>query len=380
MYLPDGRALRMIVIPFSLGGVLFAFEDMTSSLALERSFNTLSAVQRAMLNNLSEAIAVFGQDGRLKLYNPAYLKLLEMDEQYASNSPHISDILESKKYLFHVQDSNWINVKNDLISSLYEREFQRTILKMSNDMVIYRNVAPLPDGATLITYMNNSDLVKCQASLNEKKMIINDLFLCQHQFIMSVDKKFHFLHSKLQQEFKKSNIDNINNIDQVFKEIEAQQNEMLSVSEVNLSSINNNSSVIDVNQLIDQSIKKIQNNINVEDIIFSFSDNYHCSMIANHSRINMILDKIFQYVIELTDKAANLHVEVSNDDQKLIVTLIITNSKIIQNALEQKFLLIQSILEVYSEKLLLFCNQDGFKLVLYLSQFQVNQVLEHNAQ
>lgn len=72
LHLPDGRTLSMSVSPHPLGGLIFAYEDVTDRLALERSYNTLIEVQRATLDNLFEAIAVFGSDGRLKLHNPAY--------------------------------------------------------------------------------------------------------------------------------------------------------------------------------------------------------------------------------------------------------------------------------------------------------------------
>lgn len=152
MYLPDGKCLRIIIIPFASGGLLFAFEDITSHLTLERSINSLNAVQRAILNSLSEGIAVFGQDGKLKLYNMAYLKLFDINEQYAAAAPHIADILESRKDFLDVPEQNWANAKNDLISSLYEREFQKTVIKMNDGRIIYGNIVPLPDGATLITY------------------------------------------------------------------------------------------------------------------------------------------------------------------------------------------------------------------------------------
>ena len=53
-YLPDGTELRVIVVPHALGGILFAYEDITDRLAMERSYNTLVAVQKETLDNLKE--------------------------------------------------------------------------------------------------------------------------------------------------------------------------------------------------------------------------------------------------------------------------------------------------------------------------------------
>ena len=69
MHLPDGSTLRRVIYPHPLGGLQCVYEDMTDWLALERSCNTLIAVQRETLGHLAEAVAVFGTDSRLRLFN-----------------------------------------------------------------------------------------------------------------------------------------------------------------------------------------------------------------------------------------------------------------------------------------------------------------------
>ena len=64
-HLPDGKTLRVMITPHPLGGLLFTWEAVTASLALKRSFNTPIAVQKETLDNLCEAVAVIGGDGRL---------------------------------------------------------------------------------------------------------------------------------------------------------------------------------------------------------------------------------------------------------------------------------------------------------------------------
>jgi len=43
MYLPNGKALRFLIIPRPTGGLMIIFEDVTSTLELESSYNTLIA-------------------------------------------------------------------------------------------------------------------------------------------------------------------------------------------------------------------------------------------------------------------------------------------------------------------------------------------------
>ena len=71
LHLPDGSTLRYVVLPHPFGGLQFMSQDVTDRYTLERSYSTLTAVQRATLDNLFEAVAVFGADGRLKLSLPS---------------------------------------------------------------------------------------------------------------------------------------------------------------------------------------------------------------------------------------------------------------------------------------------------------------------
>jgi len=70
-HLPDSRTIRVVTTPNPQGGVTYLFDDVTESLQLARRFDALIRVQRETLDNLAEAVAVFGSDGRLRLHNPA---------------------------------------------------------------------------------------------------------------------------------------------------------------------------------------------------------------------------------------------------------------------------------------------------------------------
>src|SRR5690606_24909943 len=70
--LPDGRTLRVVRQPHPLGGVLLLFSDITGELDLRSRYNAQIQVQRATLDKLNDAVAVFGSDGRLRLHNEAF--------------------------------------------------------------------------------------------------------------------------------------------------------------------------------------------------------------------------------------------------------------------------------------------------------------------
>ncbi len=183
-YLPDGKALRVIAIPHALGGILFAYEDVTDRLALERSYNTLIAVQRETLDNLHEGVAVFGEDGRLKLSNPGYLMMWNLESEFASSEPHICEIVEKCKHLFASEE--WENFKNRNIEQLQTRDFISRRIERSDGKVIDWRKVPLPDGATLVTYLDITDSTLVERSLRERNEALQEADKLKTEFLANV--------------------------------------------------------------------------------------------------------------------------------------------------------------------------------------------------
>ncbi|KAA6205425.1 MAG: PAS domain-containing protein [Candidatus Tokpelaia sp.] len=90
--LPDGRTLRVVANPHPQGGVTWLFDDLTEKLALQARYNTLIRMQGEVLDNLSEGVAVFGSDGRLRLANPAFAGLWHLPANLAIEGTHIEKI------------------------------------------------------------------------------------------------------------------------------------------------------------------------------------------------------------------------------------------------------------------------------------------------
>lgn len=183
-YLPDGKALRVIAIPHALGGILFAYEDVTDRLALERSYNTLIAVQRETLDHLHEGVAVFGEDGRLKLYNPGYLELWNLPADFAQTEPHIRELIERCQSLF-VYD-NWESFRARHIDDIQTRELRAKQIERTDGKVLDWRKVPLPDGATLITYLDITDSTLVERSLRERNEALQEADELKTEFLANV--------------------------------------------------------------------------------------------------------------------------------------------------------------------------------------------------
>lgn len=183
-YLPDGRTLRVIAISHALGGVLFAYEDVTDRLALERSYNTLIAVQRETLDHLHEGVAVFGEDGRLKLYNPTYLQLWQIDDEWAATGPHINDIVDRVRTLYIFD--NWDAFKAGRIAQIQSRKVEKYRVERKDESIIDCSTVPLPDGQTLITYIDMSDSIVVERSLRERNDALQEADRLKSEFLANV--------------------------------------------------------------------------------------------------------------------------------------------------------------------------------------------------
>ena len=185
LHLPDGSTIRHVVLPHPFGGLQFMSQDVTDRYTLERSYSTLTAVQRATLDNLFEAVAVFGADGKLKLSNPGFATLWELDQEQLDGEPHIADITELSRKLID-DGEDWENYKTHHIARISERARSAMRLQRRDGKVLDCTYVPLPDGATLITYMDITDSFQVERALRDRAQALETADRLKSEFIANV--------------------------------------------------------------------------------------------------------------------------------------------------------------------------------------------------
>ena len=151
MHLPDGRTLRAVAYPMPSGGLSFGYDDVTDQLDLESANNARDAVYRASLENLSEAIAVFGSDGRLKFWNPAFARLWDLGGAGPIAGTHVNDFVEATRPLA-APGGDWDTKKAQILSAMTRREVTRDAIECADGRRLEFVNTPLPDGGVLIAY------------------------------------------------------------------------------------------------------------------------------------------------------------------------------------------------------------------------------------
>jgi signal transduction histidine kinase len=164
-HLPDRRTLRVITTPSPEGGVAYLFDDVTERLDLERRFDSLIRVQSETLDNLSEGVAVFASDGRLRLYNPAFAGMWKLAPSALAERPHIEAVIAACRP--HGDEGTWQALRG-AVTGLENREPMSRRIERRDGSVIDCATVPLPDGATLVTFQDVTDTVNVERALRER--------------------------------------------------------------------------------------------------------------------------------------------------------------------------------------------------------------------
>jgi signal transduction histidine kinase len=165
-YLPDGRALSIVTTPNPEGGVTYLFDDVTESLELARRFDGLIRVQRETLDNLVEAVAVFGSNGRAQLFNPAFAKMWKLSPEALQERPHIETVETWCRPLFD-DGPTWQTLRG-AITGIENRVSVPLKLERNDGSVLDCMTMPLPDGATMLTFQDITDTENVERALRER--------------------------------------------------------------------------------------------------------------------------------------------------------------------------------------------------------------------
>lgn len=180
-HLPDGRDLHVMAAQRPDGGVTYLYKDETERLALESRYNALIGVQTETLNSLKEGVAVFGTDGRLKLHNSAFAAIWKLSRPQLDEKPHIDEFIRVTQVL-HGEMSTWKEISR-AVTSFEEREpLEGQMVRPDNSVIDYA-VTPLPDGGTLLTFVDVTDSKRYERALIDRNEALVTADKLKNQFI-----------------------------------------------------------------------------------------------------------------------------------------------------------------------------------------------------
>jgi signal transduction histidine kinase len=184
-YLPDGRTLRVVINPNPQGGVTYLFDDVSERFHLESQFNALTRVQSETLDSLKEGVGVFGTDGRLKFFNPAFANLLNVDANLLNDKPHIDRLAELCS-LFADRGSFFADIRSMVVGLSDQRTGLEGRISCRDGAVFDCTAQPLPDGATLLTFTDTTASVNVERALKERNQALIEAEKLRNDFVHHV--------------------------------------------------------------------------------------------------------------------------------------------------------------------------------------------------
>lgn len=182
-HLPDGRILHVFSEQRPDGGVTHLYVDESERFALESSYNALIDVQRETLDSLQEGVVVFGTNGRIKLHNRAFAQIWKLQrEALTLRPPHIDELIALVRVLYD-EPRTWRRLSRAVTTFSDQRDaIEGQMVRPDNSVIDYA-ATPLPDGGTLITFVDVTDSKRYERALLERNEALVAADRLKNQFI-----------------------------------------------------------------------------------------------------------------------------------------------------------------------------------------------------
>ncbi len=187
--LPDGTHLRLLAQPSPDGGLLLIFEDRTEQAQLASARDTLLRVRTATFDNLFEAIAVFGADGKLSIWNRRFGEIWAVDEDVLAKHPRFDELLSLLSK--HLKKASHVSVLRELLQmTISSREQRRSQMHFADGRVFQLSTVPLPDGNALIAMIDVTDSVQVEHALRERAGALAEADAIKGRFLANMSYEF----------------------------------------------------------------------------------------------------------------------------------------------------------------------------------------------
>jgi signal transduction histidine kinase len=183
-HLPNGQTVRVIANPHPKGGLTWVFENLTERIDLESRYKTLMRVQGETLDHLAEGVAVFAADGKLQLTNPAFSRFWELGDLLDEENIHISRIAAACRERFGDEEP-W-NYFAGLVTGFADDRADESGRCSLSDTILSWMVAPLPNGQTMITFVDVTDSDQVERALRDRNEALERTAQLRSRFVHHV--------------------------------------------------------------------------------------------------------------------------------------------------------------------------------------------------
>ncbi len=328
-HIKDGRVVHVWGERRPDGGVTYFYDDRTESLALERRYVALSRVQGETLNSLKEGVAVFGPDGRLKLFNSAFAQIWRMSLRQLASTPHIDEFVTNARILFD-DGQTWETITKAVTAINTGREqLDGQMVRPDNSVIDYA-ATPLPDGAMLLTFADVTDVRRYERTLQERNEALEAADRLKNQFIGHVSYELRtpltniigfgeLLASPLMGELNVRQKEYLGHIAQELKSLLSIIDDILDLATIDAGSLELRLSVIKPSDIIDATILALRERAVSADLTIDVAlDQQDRTFEADEARVRQILYNLMSNAIGFSKPGGGVKLECWREDGYII--------------------------------------------------------------
>jgi signal transduction histidine kinase len=330
-HLPDGRALRVVTTPNPQGGVTYLFEDVTERLDLVRRYDALIRVQGETLDNLAEAVAVFGSDGRLRLHNPAFASMWQLAPDALSDRPHIETVIDRCRPL-HGDETLWKRLRTK-VTAIEGRDSVTGRIERGDGSVIDLATVPLPDGATLVTFLDVTDTINVERALRERNEALETADALKVDFVHHVSYELrspltniigftHFLGEPSTGPLNSKQLEYLGYINTSTNALLAIINDILDLATIDAGAMKLNLGPVDIRQAMHAAAAGIEDRLVKDDLTLDIKPAANIgSFVADERRIRQILFNLLANAVGFSPPGAVITLSAVRNSHSIVFTV-----------------------------------------------------------
>ncbi len=331
-HLPDGRVLHVMAEQRPDGGVTYLFADETEKFALESRYNALIDVQRETLDALKEGVAVFGTDGRLKLFNSSFATVWHLPRRTLTETPHIDTLIAQTRVLYD-DDLTWTRISRAVTSFSDHREPLEGQMIRPDGSVIDFTAMPLPDGATLLIFVDVTDSKRYERALLERNEALVASDRLKNQFIGRVSYELRtpltniigfseLLSSPRTGDLNSRQRDYLGDIDSSSKTLLAIIDDILDLATIDAGAMELKLSTIDSRAIIDTAIASVRERamrakLTIDIAIADDVDTF----VADELRMRQVLNNLLSNAVGFSKTGDTVRISCWREDHDILFAI-----------------------------------------------------------
>ena len=346
-HLPDGRTVSIVTTPNPEGGVTYLFDDVTESMNLARRFDKLIRVQQESLDNLAEAVAVFGSNGRAQLFNPAFAKMWRLQPDALERQPHIETVEGWCRPMF--DDAAAWQTLRDAVTAIENRNSVSLRLERRDGSVLDCMTMPLPDGATMLTFQDISDSVNVERALRERNEALETAGQMKIDFVHHVSYELrsplttiigfaHFLSDPSTGPLTEKQAEYLNYITTSTDALLALTNNILDLATIDAGEMTLDLREVDIRAAIEAAAEGIQDRLARDHISLDIvTDNSIGRFVADEKRVVQVLYNLLANAVGFSPPDGTITVTASRSEHQVRFSVSDAGPGIAENLRDKVF-------------------------------------------